>query len=91
MSGTISERTKKQYDKHQASVEELDTKLTRFQLRFLSGLPDHSSVLTTKEMDWGVYIGIREARHLLKVLQSKKRTVAQVYNYLHQYGLKLRG
>lgn len=91
MSGTISEQTKKQYDRQQRAIEELDKKLTPFQLRFLLGSPAHSSVLTTKEMDWGIYIGIRKARLLLKVLQSRKRTVAQVYNYLHQYGLKLGG
>ena len=91
MSGTISEQTKKQYDSQQKSVEELDAKFSPFQLRFLLGLPDHSSVLTTKKMDWGMYIGIRKARLVLKVLQSKKRTVAQVYNYLHQYGLRLGG
>ncbi len=88
MSGTISEQTKKQYDRQQKSVEELDKKLIPFKLRFLLGLPDHSSVLTTKEVDWGVYIGIRKARRVLKALQSKKRTVAQIYNYLHQYGLE---
>lgn len=91
MSGTISKQTKKQYERQQRAVEELDAKFSPFQLRFLLGSPAHSSVLTTKEMDWGIYIGIRKARLLLKVLQSRKRTVAQVYNYLHQYGLKLGG
>ena len=89
MSGTISEQTRKQYDRHQRTVEELDAGFTPFQLRFLLSLPNHSSVLTTKKMDWGIYIGIRKVRLILKALQSKKRTVAQVYNYLHQYGLQL--
>jgi len=88
MSGIISEKTMKKYQRHQEIVEALDKKFVPYKLRFLISLADHKQVLMIETLTQGKYIGMRQARQILKWLEEGQINSVKVYNRLIDYGQK---
>lgn len=89
MGRTTSQETTRRYERHQQSVEALDSKFIAHKLRFLLSLPNHQSILTNESMTQGVNLGIRKARFLLKFINNYPAYLKAVNDYIKASGQKL--